>query len=471
MGCRIFRNRQGRIALRLQWRVRGHSLRSQESLGVTDNPKNRATVARDFVAPIQAEMRARRFTMERYLEWFPTGSKAALFRRELGLAVASVAAHQNDPNDVTLREWYKTWIERHRNPDHTRPAQYRDYKQHMTSYILGSLGNHRLSEIGVPQLNLLIEALKQRRSQRTKLSLSKKTVRNVVDSTLRACMRDAAKEGLPASREVFDKIDWPRRAKNKPDPFDYVERDEIIGYFAGKRYHGFMAMLLLSGPRPSEVVALDVRDFDPDPERETISVRVSRYLGHASPPKTAGSERTFRLHPHAAAILRRELAARGNVAPDAPLFLNERGERINQSDWPKTHWRRCLDALGIRYRRWYSTRETFISLTLSEGAAPLGVAEYCGNSLQVIESSYAKYKPRDPRGVVGHVRGIGEVGAKTQPPRARAAVSGKNRRWGKASPTGFENDGGRRRSRLVPHRMSRKFNSFRRSGGYAAQLH
>ena len=58
-------------------------------------------------------------------------------------------------------------------------------------------------------------------------------------------------------------------------------------------------------------------------------------------------------------------------------------------------WFRCLRGCGIRPRKFYSTRHTFIAWALSEGANLKGLAEYCGTSVQMIEQSYGRFMRKD----------------------------------------------------------------------------
>jgi hypothetical protein len=58
-------------------------------------------------------------------------------------------------------------------------------------------------------------------------------------------------------------------------------------------------------------------------------------------------------------------------------------------------WFRCLRSLGIRPRKFYTTRHTFVAWALSEGANLKGLAEYCGTSVQMIEQSYGRYIRKD----------------------------------------------------------------------------
>jgi len=64
--------------------------------------------------------------------------------------------------------------------------------------------------------------------------------------------------------------------------------------------------------------------------------------------------------------------------------------RLVDDAW-KGIWFRGLRSLGIRPRKFYTTRHTFIAWAFSEGANMKGLVEYCSNSVQMIEQSYSRY--------------------------------------------------------------------------------
>ncbi len=437
MGCRIIRlPRSRKLALRLQWKLDGRSIRSQESLGITDSPRNQAVVKRDIADPIAAEIRAKRFDRQRYLEWFPSGAKAQQFRRDLHHRPGMPAPA---PEVVTVGGYYPGWVAR-QVPPHVRPAQRRDYRQHMTRYILPSMAPYRLDELTTAHLADLRARLSAQPKRRGG-TLSMKTVRNVIDGTFRALYRDARNEHL-VTGDPFAALTWQRPRRPEPDPFEEDERDSIIdwygAYHAG-HYGPFIETLFLTGMRPSEAVALRIADVDL--RRAVVRISKSRYLKHEAATKTGASDRTIPIGPDLVERLRPLLDGRARADY---LFTNLRGGPIDQAEWPKDHWRRCLKALGLRHRKWYATRHTFISLALTAGANLLGVAEYCGTSVQMIQSSYGRYMPADRREILNYIGGqrgakTGISGeAKTQPVRSAVAFWAEKPLWNKASPTGFE---------------------------------
>lgn len=53
-------------------------------------------------------------------------------------------------------------------------------------------------------------------------------------------------------------------------------------------------------------------------------------------------------------------------------------------------WKRTLGSCGIKYRRLYSQRHTFLSHTLASGNSPADVAAIAGHRLDELLKTYAK---------------------------------------------------------------------------------
>ena len=70
---------------------------------------------------------------------------------------------------------------------------------------------------------------------------------------------------------------------------------------------------------------------------------------------------------------------------------------MHTPSFTKNHWRRVLGELGIRPRKFYATRHTFISISLSNGINAKFIAEYCDTSLAMIEKHYGRHIRSDAR--------------------------------------------------------------------------
>jgi hypothetical protein len=102
----------------------------------------------------------------------------------------------------------------------------------------------------------------------------------------------------------------------------------------------------------------------------------------------------------------------------------EDGKRtIDSRQWSNYRWTLALRRIGLRHRRMYSCRHTYISLALSYGAPPLEVAKHCATSVRSIELYYATFiLPRtgDPLTVARERQNAAPHGALPNPGRQTA---------------------------------------------------
>src|SRR5260370_32122448 len=202
----------------------------------------------------------------------------------------------------TIERYSSNWVGR-RVPPIVRPSRARDYRNHFRTYILPYLPDVALQDLSLAHLEELRARLQIDRH------LSLKTVRNVIDSSLRAMLRDARKAGVEA-RFPFADLEWPRRIVPGPDPFTEDERDRLLefilrkGWRLGRNlgsyregvhfpYYAFLLTLFYTGLRPSEAVALRVLSLDL--AAGTLFVERSRSLKSESAPKTSAAARVVRL--------------------------------------------------------------------------------------------------------------------------------------------------------------------------------
>jgi integrase len=247
-------------------------------------------------------------------------------------------------------------------------------------------GDLLVTEVSAPLLLQLRDAMVRR-------GLSLKTVRNILDASLRAMLRDARTVDQLIDRDPFTGVIWPRMPKRPADPFTEFHRGGARQAFAlvpSQRPLLLPVRLFLfhTGSRPSETVALRWGDVDTD--QGVATIRLSRYLGSESATKTQHSERTIRLLPIVRDALRDLRPV--HATEETYVFVNAKnGGPIEQREWPKDHWRGALTGTGIRPRKFYATKHTFISVALTEGLNLTFIAEYCGTSVAMIEQHYGRF--------------------------------------------------------------------------------
>lgn len=379
MGCRVGRNKNGRLALRLWWRGR----RSWEGTGLRDTPENRADLER-LAKVISTEIRSGAFTADRYRFYFPGGTR-----------LAALEAPES-PRALTLRLYVEEWIERNKPPVR-RDSYTKDAAQHCKRYIFpATFEGHAVGEIPIDKIDKrTVEAV---RTYILSLDVKLKTAKNAIAGTLKAILRDAIADGLIASNPCA-LVAWDRQPRQNIDPFDAAERDAICEHFARGPYGAFVAFLLWSGARESEVTAL--RWGDVDMVRGRVSIRRSRVRGKEAATKTMRSDRTIELVPEALAPLARIYPV-GAVGPDLHVFRGPRGSAIRQQNFNERNWMSALRKLEIRPRGLNQCRHTFASLALTYGTNAKFLAEYMGTSLAMLERHYGRWigsagEPQLPR--------------------------------------------------------------------------
>jgi integrase len=238
---------------------------------------------------------------------------------------------------------------------------------------------------------LRVTHLKSLRQRLTDGGLKLKTVRNIIDASFRAMMRDAREELDTLSiGDPFAALRWPRLPEREPDPFTPEERDTILSYFAERQlfYYPWVFTRFWTGLRPGEAAALRIGDLDA--KVGTLRINKSRHLGIDRAAKTRGSTRTLLLLPDVRDVLRDLVPLHAD--PTRFLFTNRyTGGPINQGEWAREYWGRCLRATGIRPRPFYNARHTFISIALTNGVNLKWLAEYCGTSVEMIEKHYGRF--------------------------------------------------------------------------------
>ena len=387
-GCWIEATGSGLLRLRFRWRL-PTSIGLQkfsETTTLRDTPDNRAALSKQ-AAIIGAEIAAGSFD---YLSWFPSGSRAAYFR---STPRSTVCVDQD--GRPTVNRYYSAWVVR-RVPPIVRPSRARDYRNHFRTYILPYVADVALQDLSLAHLEELRARLQIDRN------LGMKTVRNVIDGSLRAMVRDARKAGVQTGFPFAD-LEWPRRILPGPDPFTEDERDRLLEFILCKRwrlgrhlgsyregihfpYYAFLLTLFYTGLRPSEAVALRVRSLDL--AAGTLFVERSRSLRSESAPKTSAAARVVRLTSRNVEVLKQVIELR--ALPDDYVFRNSLGRPIDQRSFYKLFCS-AQRVLGIRLRDLYATKDTYVSVALTKGVNLTWLSEQTGVMESTLRTHYGRF--------------------------------------------------------------------------------
>ncbi len=404
-GCWIEPSRGGLLRFRFRWRLPGETgiRKFAETTALPDTPANRARLE-SHAEKIGAEIRSGTFD---YLRWFPHGAHAARFEN------SRVGPQQSKCDGAsTVRDFYQAWIIS-KEPPATRKSLYRDYQLHFRNYIFDHLGDTPLDQLKTQDLvDLRTYLLKDyvRKSKNVdpdrkneKKGLKEKTVRNIIDGSLRAMVRDAITAGHPVSAD-FSKIRWGRLVVPGPRPFSEDERDRILDYFSRKGirmgrghghystephfpYYAFLFTLFYTGMRPSEAAGLRIRSIDLVTGK--VHVGLSRSLGTEAATKTSAAVRTFILTPRTVEILKQVIGSRTNSGDY--LFTNTEGGPVDQANIYKIFVavQRKLEIRSVRDL--YATKDTFISTALTAGCNLTWLSEQTGVDEKTLRTHYGRF--------------------------------------------------------------------------------
>ena len=289
----------------------------------------------------------------------------------------------------TVREYYLQWIgrkEQEQRRELIRKSALRDYRQGFIRYILPEFGDMSLRSISLSTLqNLRDSMLKSDDATPTKPPLALKTVRNVIDGSFRAMWRDAMREEL-VEKNPFQLLEWPRTQPAPPDPFTAEDRDRLLAYI--KEHHTFfypwVYAQFATGMRPSESTALRLRDVDI--ETGTVSISKSRHLKTDALPKTRASRRLISIPGEVVELI--QAIRLPWETEESPVFYNQLGRPITANEWAGKFWKRICNKAGVKHRKFYCTRHTFITEAVRRGENIKAVADYCGTSIDMIQRDY-----------------------------------------------------------------------------------
>lgn len=289
---------------------------------------------------------------------------------------------------ITVGEYYERWIETKKEPM-VRKSAVRDYRQAFLKYILPACGDKALCSVSLRTLQTLRDRLLTFGGMKNggrAGPLSLKTVKNILAGSFRALWKDAMIEEI-VDRDPFIALQWPAPERLPPDPFTLEERDQILAEVRKSQafYYPFVYCSFYTGMRPSEAVALRLSDLDH--ERCTISITKSRHLGAEAKPKTLRSRRLIAVSRETVDLLD-ALRLPWHTKDDHVFYNKISGGPLDPNQWARIYWAELLKAAGVRHRKFYATRHSFITDMVQRGENLKAIADYCGTSVEMIERNY-----------------------------------------------------------------------------------
>ena len=225
-----------------------------------------------------------------------------------------------------------------------------------------------------------------------------------VDEPSWNCLRPQLASSAPVSvwfqslRRSWGTIKVPTRQVVN-DILTKQEVSKILDYLKTKDewYYPIFYTWLSTGLRNSELIGLTWDAVDLEAGEIRITKTLRRWMDsntqrewsdtknrkHRIVPLTDGAVEVLRQH-------QTNLQRMGLMEPTGVVFLTKKNHQYLYDLLLERVWKRTLESCGIRYRKLYSQRHTFLSHMLASGNSPADVAAIAGHRLDELLKTYAK---------------------------------------------------------------------------------
>lgn len=301
------------------------------------------------------------------------------------------------PSKMLLRDYLEAWLKSKIDVAARTVVSYGE----KLSYVSTTIGHLKLHEVDPSAVQLVINGMAAR-------GLSPRTI-EYTRNVLHAAFEDAIRQHLLA-RNPTDHVKLPKKQKRAPTVLSMKQVSLFLEKTAQDVLHSLWTLLLTSGIRPQEALALKWTDLDMD-ERW---VSIQRNLvddGHGAfslvdVPK-AESYRRIALPESTVAVLQKHKARQnaqmllaGDRYERLGLVFANSGGRPLDPNMVRRRWKIALKALKLPEVRLYDTRHTHLTALLAAGADLAWVAARAGHkSITMTRDHYAHVLPETHRGM------------------------------------------------------------------------
>lgn len=294
------------------------------------------------------------------------------------------------PGKTTVKDFLERWLVEYGTNISLRTLQ--DYRDIANEHLIPGLGTIRLTELRPEHLAKFYAAKLANGRLDGKGGLSGKTV-HAFHVLLHDALESAVRWEL-ISRNPADKVTPPRFQRPEMHVLDEDGINRVLGAARNSEYYELFYVLLYTGLRRSEALAVRWQDLD----LLAAELSVSRAMHHLhtgeyifTQPKTPRSRRLVSLTPSTCAVLREyyEKQKAQHLVTGA-AFNNDNLVFAHVDNTPlgpevvSAFWFRLINRLGLKGVRLHDARHSHASMMLKMGVSPKIVAERLGHSSVVI---------------------------------------------------------------------------------------
>jgi integrase len=284
-----------------------------------------------------------------------------------------------EASEKPFGEYLLEWLETSAKP-RVRSRTLDDYQSLCSRYITPALGYRKLSQVTPAEIQGLYAAMQDR-------GLSARTVR-YVHSVVHSALEQAVKWRMLA-RNPAKLVDLPRLERREMCALSKEEASRFLEAAKADRWHALWVLLLASGLRPAEALALKWGDLDGDRLGIQRSlVWGSRGAWELSEPKTHRARRVVVLPPSAVRALQAHRAQQAVERLQAGtswqslglIFCSRKGDPLEYRVLVRRHFKKLVAQAGLNALRPYDLRHTCATLLLAAGENVKVVSERLGHS-------------------------------------------------------------------------------------------
>lgn len=296
----------------------------------------------------------------------------ALTDREHG--VAALDARQTVRDYLTL--WIRSEIYR------VKRGSARRYEREVRLHLIPGLGRIVLSKLTAQHISAFYARDLERGSTSTRVAYTHRV--------LHAALEDSFRMGV-VQRNVADLVDPPRTPKRQMAVYSEQQARALLRAAVGDRLEALCILVLATGIREGELLALTWSDVNLERARLTTTMTLQHYPGEKATReevKTSHSERVIALPNSVVVALQahrerqdEERARLGEAWSDMDLvFPNTIGRPIDARSFQRRWWIKLVRKAGLPYIRFHDLRHTAATILLARGMPIKAVSEMLGHS-------------------------------------------------------------------------------------------
>ncbi len=298
------------------------------------------------------------------------------------------------PGKMKVTDYLKQWL-KDSCVSNLSPRTVEGYESIIRCHLIPAIGNIILTQLKPAHLQRLY-------SKKLTAGFSNRTV-GYIHSTLHRSLNIAVKLGL-IIRNPADAVDPPKAQQREMRTMSESDIHIFLEYARSTRYYTLFYLVLFTGLRRSEVLALRWSKVDLILCQLYVTLGLHQLQDGSlvfRQPKTAKGRRLVSLPPSAVLVLKEHRQQKEIERKNVGLELSEDDLVFSQADGSPllpnsvSHaWSKMANRAGLKGIRLHDARHTHASLMLKNGEHPKVVQERLGHSsIQITLDTYSHVAP------------------------------------------------------------------------------